>query len=340
MSDKISFFKYHKPDIKTDFETTGTHIFLDTLTEFAQEFQEVDGESEIWRQELEVSPLGKLWTALKSEDATTAIYILENSHLLDNGRAAALFTRPAKYWLRRIVKYVELKRCIKEIKKLYPVDAQYLGVVSQVGGAFGFSVGNKIVNIVSARHTYDALSLRGLAQNGTILEIGGGHGGLAAKCIELGVCKKYVIVDLPMMLTVSFHHLSTAFPNHAISLVSPSTSDLEFGRTLEESEIVLVPSDCKHLIQHVAANVCFNSYSFSEMTQSTVNNYLIEIEKARIPFLLHENYKSEGNVSDRGLYSSSRFAFNQLRLLQTLPISNPRNQRDCVRELYFNPNCR
>lgn len=333
---KIHFFDYHIPAIKSNFSSDDPNNIFKRMFDFSEAVENVDGQSKIWHEETNASPLASIWKSIESGDIKTAKYTLENSQLLDNGRAAAIYTRPSKLWPRRLLKLLELKRCINQIKTYYPVTTEDLGVVSNTGGAFGFMVNEKVVNILSARHTYDALTLAPLAENGTILEIGAGHGGLAAKCLQLGVCKKYIIVDLPMMLIVSFYFLSKAFPDLKMNLVKPGSSQEACMATISSSDVIFISSGDVDLIEVSGANVCFNSYSFSEMEEATVTSYLAAIEAAEIPFLLHENFDGDRNKEDK-LLPVSKFKFKKFKKLQMLPMANPRNHSDCKRELYLNP---
>ena len=140
-----------------------------------------------------------------------------------------------------------------------------------------------------------------------------------------------------MMLVVAYYFLSNAFPDLKIALAAPNISEADFLVLRQASDIVLVGSDDKTLIKSSDADVCFNSYRFSEVTKDTSRQYLDLLEDAKIPFLLHENFNGDSSALE-DLLPSSQFNFGNLKLLQRLPMANPRNESNCIRELYFRSN--
>ena len=126
------------------------------------------------------------------------------------------------------------------------------------------------------RFNYHATRIKGLAPR-TVLEIGGGYGGLVRQ-LKKQIDIQYVDIDLPETLYLAYYFLSkTGF-------------DVKWAlEGIPEADVVLVPTDRKHLVKG-SFDVVFNSYSLSEMGKSSSDEYLDLINTEWKPrSFFHEN---------------------------------------------------
>lgn len=157
-----------------------------------------------------------------------------------------------------------------------------------VGMPYGVQFGDNLVSPDLCRHDYHAEKILRLAEDVnasevTVLEIGGGYGGVAHQFFKRCSGKKHrwIIVDLFETLCVQYYWLSCCgmAVNFAID-----------GCIKHDSALVtLVPSDLADKI-NVHVDIVYNCNSFSEMARSTVENYFDLVNKKWKPsYIFHQN---------------------------------------------------
>ncbi|HCV34531.1 MAG TPA: hypothetical protein DGF10_07665 [Acidimicrobiaceae bacterium] len=139
----------------------------------------------------------------------------------------------------------------------------------------------------------------------TVLEIGGGYGGLAhqvAHCLGDSL-DRYVIVDLPEVLLFSASYLSIHNGPENVFLYDPtnpsSTVDqLQTG----PARFTLVPNFRLDLVGGFPIDLALNIASFQEMTAVQVDNYLSTIssnlEGALVSFNRPTNGEANAELGD------------------------------------------
>jgi len=113
--------------------------------------------------------------------------------------------------------------------------------------------------------------------NSIILEVGGGHGGLAHALGSILTGKStYIIIDLPEMLLFSGGYLIVNNPQKNIYLYEKSTFTPEFLKEeIHDYDYVLIPNYVvKDLYALDEINLMANLLSFPEMTREQVDEYL------------------------------------------------------------------
>jgi hypothetical protein len=130
---------------------------------------------------------------------------------------------------------------------------------------------------------------------GPIIEIGGGFGGIAYHIKkETNFSGIYTNIDIPEVLIISAAFLMSVFNSDDIYL---------HGDSLERktSSIRLIPHYTMPTVPRDSSSVIFNSHSLTEMNFSTIEEYLMQIERISPAFFLHHNheYRSEYLVGEK-----------------------------------------
>lgn len=144
-----------------------------------------------------------------------------------------------------------------------------------VGNPHGITVEGTLIAPFQPRHDYYAQKIESLSPK-TVLEIGGGYGGLALQLSRRSNVK-YIDCDLPETLYVAYYFLKKAGLNAKWAI-----------DTWPNARIVLVPANRKKIIPKV--NLVFNALSFSEMGRKTVDDYFRSINNVWKPrYIFHQN---------------------------------------------------
>lgn len=138
-------------------------------------------------------------------------------------------------------------------------------------------------------HLYYYQQIARLAdQKKTILEIGGGYGGLARIFSLADPQVRYILTDLPESLFFAEVFLRTNFPNAKIA----------YGEWAPDFEFLLVPVQDVQTLRGQKVDVVINTGSFQEMTEPT-NHFWMD-------FIQH-------HIETRFLYSFNYFLLNRTR---------------------------
>ena len=128
-----------------------------------------------------------------------------------------------------------------------------------------------------------AKRLRDLAPDGwrpsSILEIGGGYGGLSAKLKRLWPDARVIVVDLPEVLALQTYYLSEALPEARIGGETAMDQD---GWETPADMLALTP-DRLSMIPDGAVDLVINTRSFMEMSTEIIARYFAEIQRVTRP---------------------------------------------------------
>jgi hypothetical protein len=136
-----------------------------------------------------------------------------------------------------------------------------------------FEIEGRIVSTMFLLHLCIAARVADcVPPGGSVLEIGGGYGGLARLLRLLRKGVSYCIVDLPESLFFSFIFLKTCFPKAKFLLVE-RTDDF---RKIEEEDFdfILVPAHMANGLTGSRFDLVVNTFSLGEMTQPAVDAYM------------------------------------------------------------------
>ena len=164
-----------------------------------------------------------------------------------------------------------------------------------LGNPCGISYNGGIIPIETLRHAYRANEitncLRNIPQN-TIVEIGGGLGGLAYHTIKQQANNnaKFLIFDIPEVLPLSAYFLMSSFPNKTIRLFGEDTISADPS---EKYDIGLFPHFTISKLSDSSIDLFYNSCSFSEMDEKCSAEYLTIIERTCRKYLIHDNHDTD-----------------------------------------------
>ena len=166
------------------------------------------------------------------------------------------------------------------------IEESWLKSYKTCGNLYGYLAPDKsLVGVDDARHRYFAHKIRRLLtdskiKNPTILEVGGGYGGLCYQLMHKPIKGSvFVNCDLPETLYLAYFFLKRSLPKKiriAWAFDSIPTAD-----------VILLPAHKKDLIKR--ADLYFNANSFSEMSESTLRGYMTLLHRLAPKFFLHQN---------------------------------------------------
>lgn len=166
-------------------------------------------------------------------------------------------------------------------------------IFPKIGNPCGVFYDNKIVPIECLRHTYRAEEINNLLVDKnkvTIVEIGGGYGGLAYQVMakmDQTPDLNFLLYDIPEALVVSSAFLMAAFPNNRITLFGEKKEDKI------ESGLSIFPHFMIDQLEDATVDLFYNSCSFSEMDQRSSSKYLSIIEQCCRKYFMHDNHELE-----------------------------------------------
>lgn len=172
-----------------------------------------------------------------------------------------------------------------EFADLKNYDAIKLKVGSH-GNPFGLGLeGDYVVQFDAPRHLYYAklmISLLHKTSNKSILEIGGGFGGLIRILRKLNENNTYYIIDLLETGLLAYYFLKKL--NVPVEIVTECSKDFKSG------VVYIIPTQLYKNIDYFNIGLVVNFNSFSEMSKEVVDEYFEFIQNDIKPdFILHQN---------------------------------------------------
>jgi putative sugar O-methyltransferase len=166
-----------------------------------------------------------------------------------------------------------------------------------IGNPYGFYFNDQFVSCGLYQHFYASQIKRLLEKkaNKSILELGGGFGGMAYFIIrDIPNCS-YLDLDLPENIALTSFYLIKAFPQKNITLFGESDNLNEFK---QGNKIFLMPSFVVKELNSDSIDLVFNSYSLAEMSKETIEFYMSEFERliSKSGYFYHLNHNSKSLV--------------------------------------------
>lgn len=151
----------------------------------------------------------------------------------------------------------------------------------RIGNPWGYQVEGTLLYEPVVEYHYQAdyfASLLADIPSPTILEIGGGFGGLAYHILKRIPDARYIGLDLPENTLIQAYYLMCAFPKAKVGL---------FGESLEGQDVRVLPNFMLPEIR--SADLIVKVRSLSEMPMETIIEYHREIDRISPLFFFHEN---------------------------------------------------
>ena len=172
-----------------------------------------------------------------------------------------------------------------------------------IGNPYGYTIDGQFIRAgADYQHYYSSIIGRLIRGPGhkTVIEIGGGFGGMAYYLMRDSSDLTYLDFDLPENVALTSFYLLTAFPDKEIALfgeVDMETTDIQ------RYDAVLMPSFEMHKLRNDSVDLTFNSYSLAELSRETVDDYISHINRFTSKFIFHVNHTKVSLVksSDFGI---------------------------------------
>ena len=166
-------------------------------------------------------------------------------------------------------------------------DGQYpLSVLEspEVGEPFGVSIDGTFVTTRAEYHHASASRIASLAPpSGTVVEIGGGYGGMAYYLLRQPSGLRYIDFDVPESLALAAYYLDNALPERTLVLCGEQPDTLE---DLPAGAIVLLPPWQMTSLPDGYADITFSAHLLCDLQPVARERYLREIARFTSRYLL------------------------------------------------------
>jgi hypothetical protein len=204
------------------------------------------------------------------------------------------FNVPLDYFLPRN-DYLSVLSLYKQLQISTDIDFDQLPPPSPVGCITYESADGYFFNANTLKYLYQHWRIHNLARDIflknhlTMIEIGGGYGGLAYQMIHSHNNVDIVIVDLPETIIIAIYFLRENFPQIPIGLYT----DLNSKINSESYRVHFIPSFYANKICDCEFDIVVNSESLLEMRPEDIELYFSLIqERNRVRYFYNFNRKS------------------------------------------------
>ena len=174
----------------------------------------------------------------------------------------------------------------EEFVKLKKKDYNFIHTDRMIGNPYGIIYKKKKILYDTPRHDYYAEKIINILKNKknpTILEIGGGYGGLLIQLLKRKFNFSYINIDLPETLLISYYYLK-----RTLGVNICLQKNLE--SSIFKNKIVYIPYKDDLCIKKINVDLLFNANSFSEMSKKVLYKYFNLINnKIKPEYILHQN---------------------------------------------------
>ena len=250
--------------------------------------------------------MGSIMSAMKAKDVDKVMGIY-NNFMRDNC-SVGLHGLPVDMF-----KHYFSGNITKKYKKLFVEDSLYrfnlwrksigkaLGVgaldAPLIGNPYGFYIDGKFIRAGADYHHYYATIISRLIRGGgrkSVMELGGGYGGMAYYLMRDNSDITFIDFDLPENLALASFYLMSAFPDKKIALFGEV--DL-LAEDLKQFDAVMMPNFEIDRISDGSVDLVFNSYSLAEMDSETIANYINNFNRTASKCIFHGNHTRNCLVS-------------------------------------------
>jgi putative sugar O-methyltransferase len=151
----------------------------------------------------------------------------------------------------------------------------------EIGNPYGISIDGVLIRIAAEYQHFYALEIASLLrteETGTVMEIGGGFGGMAYYLIRDCPGVKYINFDVPETIALASYYLLKSFPKLKATL---------YGEAPGDSDIVLMPSCELPRMDDYSVNVSFTSNVLRDMSAPVACEYIHHIARVTRSHILN-----------------------------------------------------
>lgn len=155
-----------------------------------------------------------------------------------------------------------------------------------VGNPYGYQVDDTFIYPSAEFHYYCAKAIKVLLKSHdrpTILELGGGYGGLAYYLLQEIPSAQIILIDLPENAALQAYYLKSHYPHKKIVLFGETSIDSQY-------DILIAPNYAINELDENSIDLTFNSYSLAEMGVDTINFYIRKICEITREYFYHLNH--------------------------------------------------
>lgn len=158
----------------------------------------------------------------------------------------------------------------------FPVDVLSSPVI---GNPYGVSVDGVFIRMAAEYQHFYAQEIAGLLgpqMGGTVLEIGGGFGGMAYYLLRDNPGLRYINFDVPETIALASYYLLKSFPALTATLYGEAeiTTDL-----VNKSDIILMPSFQFGELRDDSADVSFSSHVLTDLCPESAYEYTDQLAR-------------------------------------------------------------
>jgi putative sugar O-methyltransferase len=245
--------------------------------------------------------LGGEWQAIVSRVFSPLLDAFEtgnrdalNEHLQNFIRwSGTYFGEPTKFTARDY----ERKRCdhfrifASRWLDLYGEESIEDAMAPLIGNPLGFVIEGSLFNADGFRKNFYARRMVDLLDDveaPVVCEVGGGFGSFAHQLLRREENTfRYIDYDIPVMSLVAAYYSISALPEKRILLYGEVDS---LAEPLRDCDAAFLPNFALPQLEDLGADLCFNTCSFSEMDEATVQEYMGQFARISRRFILHEDH--------------------------------------------------
>ena len=190
-----------------------------------------------------------------------------------------------------------------------------------IGNPMGFEIDGALMAADSFRHNFYARRMLDLAddiEEPVVCEVGGGFGGFAYHLLTRSQkAFRYIDYDIPVMCLVAAYYLTTALPHKRIRLFGEVGS---LAEPVRDCDVAILPNFALPHLRDRIVDVCFNTCSFAEMDEPTVQEYTRQFERVCRRFILYEDHSWTSGTKNAYYQPMGGFKHWNLSRIEPSPI--------------------
>jgi hypothetical protein len=164
----------------------------------------------------------------------------------------------------------------------------------EVGEPFGVWVDGTFVATRAEYHHASACRTGSLARpSGTVVEIGGGYGGMAYYLLRQRSGLRYIDFDVPESLALAAYYLGNALPERTMVLCGEQQN---IAKDLPAGAIVLLPPWQMTSLPDDYADITFSAHLLCDLQPTARERYLKEIDRFTSRYLLHWDREDDAST--------------------------------------------